>query len=288
MMQSRLASRLRRCFTALLTAAFALSGMQAMAQATPSFPAGSHGEKILQRGKIIIGVRYDVPLYGFQNPRTGVVEGMEVDIGRELARALFGDPSKVEFRQVVSRTRIPMLQEGAVDAIIATLTVTRKRMEEINFSDIYYLAGMHALVPDDSPIKSVDGLKTATIAVARGGTGEHTMREMYPQAKILAMDSHGDAFQALVSRRATVLVSDDPVLQGLRERLKGFRIIPERLTFEPHAIGVAKSSPELVPFLNKFLQELKTSGKWKELYRKNVNANAPEPPQGPPDPLWLR
>lgn len=287
-MKSLLAFQTRRCCIALLAAAFALAGVQAVAQTKPSFPSGSLGEKVQQRGKIIIGVRYDVPLYGFQNPRTGTLEGMEVDIGRELARALFGDPSKVEFRQVVSRTRIPMLQEGVVDVIIATLTMTKKRMEEISFSDIYYLAGMYALVPEASPIKSLDDLKTETIAVARGGTGEQAMREMYPQAKILALDSHGDAFQALVSRRATVLVSDDPVLQGMQEKLKGFRIIPARLTFEPHAIGVAKGNPEFVAFLNTFLRDLKASGKWEELYRKNVNPSSPEPPPGIPEPQWLR
>jgi putative glutamine transport system substrate-binding protein len=287
-MHSPFAAHLRRCCLALFVAVISLAASQGMAQTKPSFPPGSLGEKVLQRGKIIIGVRYDIPLYGYQNPRTGSLEGMEVDIGKELARALFGDPSKVEFRQVVSRTRIPMLQEGVVDVIIASLTMTKKRMEEIAFSDIYYLAGMYALVPEDSTMKTPDDLKTASIAVARGGTGEATMREMYPQAKLLAMDSHGDAFQALVSRRATVLISDDPVLQGMREKLKGFKVLPTRITFEPHAIGVAKGHPELLAFVNGFVRDLKASGKWKELYRKNVNPTTPEPPPGIPEPEWLR
>ncbi len=283
-----LSTSYRRLLLAVVASALALGGSEALAQAKPSFPPGSLGEKILQRGKIIVGVRYDIPLYGYQNPKTGNVEGFEIDISKELARALFGDPAKVEFRQVVSRTRIPMLQEGVIDVVIANLTMTKKRMEEIDFSDMYNLAGMQALVPEASPIRNLNDLKTATIAVAKGGTGEQAMRELYPQAKLLQMDSHGDSFQALVSRRATVFVADDTTLQGMQEKLKGFRVIPDRLTFEPHAIGVAKDHPELLAYVNAFVRDLKASGKWKELYRKNVSGAVREPPPGVPEAQWLR
>jgi putative glutamine transport system substrate-binding protein len=277
-----------RRLTFALAAAVLASSLQAWAQTKPAFPPGSYGEKVLHRGKVIVGVRYDIPLYGFQNPKTGAVEGLEVDIAKELARALFGDPNKVELRQVVSRTRIPMLQEGVVDVVIANLTQTRKRMEEIDFTDMYNLAGMQALVPEASPIRTLNDLKTATIAVAKGGTGEQAMRELYPQAKLIQLDSHGDSFQALVSRRATVFVADDTTLQGMQGKLKGFRVVSERLTFEPHAMGVAKGHPEFLAFLNAFVRDLKASGKWKELYRKNVGESNREPPPGVPDPQWLR
>lgn len=272
----------------LSAAALVLFAAAAIAQTKPGFPAGSLGEKILQRGTVIVGVRYDIPLYGFQNPKSGQVEGFEVDIAKELARSLFGSPDKVELRQVVSRTRIPMLQEGVVDVVIANLTQTKARMQEIDFTDMYNLAGMQAMVPEASPIKSLADLKTATIAVAKGGTGEQAMHEMYPEAKLLQLDSHGDSFQALVSRRATVFVADDTTLQGMQEKLKGFRVIPERLTFEPHAMGVARGHPEWLAYLNNFIRELKSSGKWKELYRKNVGESTREPPPGTPDPKWLR
>lgn len=279
---------LRRSALRLLVAIVAFSGFPAWAQAKPTFPPGSYGEKVLQRGKVIVGVRYDIPLYGFQNPKTGAVEGFEIDMAKELARALFGDPSKVEFRQVVSRTRIPMLQEGVIDVVIANLTQTKKRMEEIDFTDMYNLSGQQALVPEASPIRTPSDLSTATIAVAKGGTAEQTMREMFPQAKLLLLDSHGDSFQALVSRRANAFVADDTTLQGMQEKLKGFRVIPDRLTFEPHAMGVAKGKPEFVAFLNTFIREFKTSGKWKEFYRKNIGDAGREPPPGTPEPQWLR
>ena len=279
---------IRRRALQLLAAMVALSAIPAWAQSKPTFPPGSYGEKVLQRGKVIVGVRYDIPLYGFQSPKTGAVEGFEIDMAKELARALFGDPSKVEFRQVVSRTRIPMLQEGVIDVVIANLTQTRKRMDEIDFTDMYNLSGQQALVPEASPIRTPSDLGTATIAVAKGGTAAQTMREMFPQAKLLLLDSHGDSFQALVSRRATAFVADDTTLQGMQEQLKGFRVVPDRLTFEPHAMGVAKGKPEFIAFLNSFIRDFKASGKWKELYRKNIGDARREPPPGTPEPQWLR
>jgi putative glutamine transport system substrate-binding protein len=74
----------------------------------------------------------------------------------------------------------------------------------------------------------------------------------------------------------------------MQGKLKGFRVVSERLTFEPHAMGVAKGHPEFLAFLNAFVRDLKASGKWKELYRKNVGESNREPPPGVPDPQWLR
>jgi putative glutamine transport system substrate-binding protein len=279
---------LRHFPAALFAAAFLLAGAGASAQAKPNFPAGSYGEKIVQRGKIIVGVRYDIPLYGFQNPKTDTVEGFEVDIAKEVAKALFGDAGKVELRQAVSRTRIPMLQEGVVDVVIANMTQTKKRMEEIDFSDMYNLSGQAALVPEGSAIKNNDDLKNATITVAKGGTGEIAMRQMFPNAKLLLLESHADAFQALVSRRADAFIADDTTLQGMQKKIKGFRVVPGHLTFEPHAMGIAKGHPELVAFLNGVIRDLKASGKWKELYRKNVGEPVPEPPPATPEAQWLQ
>lgn len=265
-----------------------LASLEAAAQIKPAFPAGSYGAKILQRGKLIVGVRYDIPLYGFQNPKTGEVEGFEVDMAKELAKALFGDPGRIEFKQTVSRTRIPMLQEGVVDVVIANLTQTKQRMNEIDFSDVYNLSGASALVADASPIRRNEDLRGKTLAMTKGGTGEQTVRQMFPESKLVLLETHAECFEALVSRRADAFIADETTHQGMRKKLQGYRILTEHLTFEPHAIGIAKGRGELVEFVNAFLRDFKASGKWKELYRKNIGEPVPDPPQGTPDPKWLR
>src|SRR5437763_16203235 len=90
----------------------------------PNFPADSYMARIQQRGQLIVGVKYDTPPFGSLNPVSNQVEGFDPDLGRELARALFGDEKKVRLDEAVSRNRVPFLQEDKVDIILSTLTIT--------------------------------------------------------------------------------------------------------------------------------------------------------------------
>lgn len=259
----------------------------ASAQTGQKFPAGSLGAKIQERGKLVAGVKYDVPLYGYLNPKTNELEGFEVDIVREIARSLFGDPNKVEFKQSVARMRIPMVQEGAIDLVIATMTQTKERMNEIDFSDMYYLAGQAVLVPEKSSAKLIKDLAGKTITAAKGGTSDKTAREMIPDAKMLLFDTQAECFEAL-GVRADAYVSDDSILQGMQKKAPGFRLLDEKLTFEPYAIGFKKGNPEWVEFVNSVLADMKKSGKWKETFAKNVGGASVEPPPAKPEAQWLR
>lgn len=116
-------------------------------------------EKIKKRGKLIVGVKYDLNLFGLKNPETGKVEGFDIDIAKGLAKKILGDENKIELKEVTSKTRIPMLNNGEIDAIIATMTITEERKKEVDFSDVYFMAGQSLLVKKDSKINSVKDLK---------------------------------------------------------------------------------------------------------------------------------
>src|SRR3954452_17620866 len=124
----------------------------------PAFPADSYMARIQQRGQLIVGVKYDTPPFGSLNPINNQVEGFDADLGRALARALFGDETKVRFDEAASRNRIPFLQEDKVDIVLSTMTITDERRQEIDFSDTYYMAGQSILVRKGSPIQSVNDL----------------------------------------------------------------------------------------------------------------------------------
>jgi len=81
-------------------------------------------ETIKKRDKIVFGVKYDTKLFGLKNPSSGEVEGFDIDVAKQLAKEILGDETKVEFVEVTSKTRIPLLNKGDIDAIIATMTIT--------------------------------------------------------------------------------------------------------------------------------------------------------------------
>src|SRR3712207_1048354 len=92
------------------------------------FPADSTLGKIQEKGEIVIGVKYDVPPFGFKNPESGEVEGFDVDLGRAVAESLGVEP---KFIEAISDNRIPFLQKGTADLILSTMTINEERVGEI-------------------------------------------------------------------------------------------------------------------------------------------------------------
>ncbi|MBW3652286.1 MAG: transporter substrate-binding domain-containing protein, partial [Actinobacteria bacterium] len=100
-----------------------------------TFPAGTTMAELQQEGEIAIGVKFDVPPFGFKNPQSGAVEGFDVDLGRRIADELGVEP---KFIEAVSDNRIPFLKDGTADLILSTMTITSERDQEIDFSEPYF------------------------------------------------------------------------------------------------------------------------------------------------------
>src|SRR3954451_9899144 len=118
------------CVGALLgpLACGGLPGSAASADGSPPpFPADSSMARIQQRGQLVVGVKYDTPPFGSLNPLTNQVEGFDIDLGRELARVLFGDEKQVQFVEALTGNCIPFLQNDRVYVVLSTMTITDER-----------------------------------------------------------------------------------------------------------------------------------------------------------------
>ena len=262
----------------LVTACGSIASSGGMAKAKE----GTALRKIQDRGKLIMGVKYDVPLFGYLNPQTNQLEGFDVAIGKEIAKKIFGDEKKVEWKQAVSKDRIPFLQQDVADLIISTMTINADREKEIDFSNVYYLAGQSLLVPKDSTISSVKGLAGKKVCSAKGSTSEANIRKFAPQAELILFDSYSECVTAMAGKRADAVSTDDNILMGFASQDKNLKLVGSQFTSEPYGIGIKKGSAELQQVVNDVLKSLKTSGKWKELYKKEIGDKsgvaAPEPP----------
>src|SRR6266849_2141786 len=104
------------------------------AASKPTFPAGSTMDQIVKRGKIVIGVKYDVPLFGLLDPVSRKVDGFDVAMGKEIAKTLGLNENQIEFVEAISANRIPYLQEDKADLVISTMTITADRKTQIELS----------------------------------------------------------------------------------------------------------------------------------------------------------
>jgi putative glutamine transport system substrate-binding protein len=255
------------------------SGSTAAGKALAKAADGTLLRKIQDRGKLIVGVKYDVPMFGLLNPTSNKVEGFDVEVAKEIAAYIFGDASKIEFKEAVSKNRIPFLQDGTVDLVISTMTVNAEREQQIDFSVVYYLAGQSLLVPKASAITGIKDLAGKKVGTAKGSTSEQNIRAKAPQADVQLFDGYAEAVAAMDAGRLDAVTTDDNILIGFQAKESNkWKLVGGQFTKEPYGIGIAKGHPETVEAVNKVVKELKSSGKWKELYKKNIPTDPPDPP----------
>jgi putative glutamine transport system substrate-binding protein len=243
-------------------------------------PAGTLLRKVQDRGKIIIGVKYDVPTFGYLDPRSNQLQGFDVDLGKAIAREVLGDEKKVEFTQARSADRIPFLNSGQVDLVLSTMTANEERAREIDFTEAYYVAGQSLLVRKDATITGIRDLAGKNVCSVSGSTSEKNIREKVPQAEVILFGTYSECVQALDTRRTEAVTTDDIILLGFaKESPDKYKVVGGQFTIEPYAGGAAKGNPELLAAVDGAIRRIKASGEWKRIYEKNLpGVPVPEPP----------
>lgn len=240
----------------------------------------SEGESTLaaieERDKFVVGVKFDTNLFGLKDPATDEVNGFDIDIAKEIAGDILGDPEKIEFVEVTSKTRIPLLNNGKIDAIVATMTITEERKEEVNFSDVYFEAGQSLLVEKGSDIQSIDdiGADTTVLAV-KGATSGANLLELAPEATVSELENYQEAFLALKAGQGQALTTDNSILYGMAEQDDNYEVVGDTFTDEPYGIAIKKDDDEFTERVNTILADLKESGRYDEIY-ENWIGESPE------------
>jgi glutamate transport system substrate-binding protein len=246
------------------------------------FPADTTMGKIQEAGEIVIGVKYDVPPFGFKNPQTGDVEGFDVDLGTKIAEALGVEPV---FKEAISDNRIPFLQDGTVDLILSTMTITTDRAVEIDYSRPYFVAHGRILVPEGSDIKGIEDLGGKSVCTAIDSTYETTISEEEPDADLKLVDSYSECYELLQDGAIDAVSTDDVILTGMviqaEESDQPLTMVGEQMTVEPYGAGVPDGDQEFAEFVSGVIDDTFQSGEWDDLYEKWVGQYTGEPADDP-------
>ena len=249
------------------------SGGGGEATSTPAaeveeFEPGTPLGDIQEKGEIVIGVKYDVPPFGFNNPNSGKVEGFDVDLGQAVADKLGVKP---KFIEAISDNRIPFLQDGTADLILSTMTINEERVGQIEFSDPYYIAKGRILVKkDNSEITGVDSLAGKNVCTALGSTYEATLKKQAPDAKLKLVDSYSECLESLQNGSVDAISTDDVILTGMIIQDDSLKLVGDELSQEPYGAGMKKGNTELQEFVNGVFQEFKDDGRYDKTYEKWV------------------
>jgi len=243
-------------------------------------PAGSSMARIVQRGRLIVGVDQNTYLFGYRDPATGELSGFDIDIAHQIARALFGDPDRIQFRTISSADRIPVVRSGEVDLVVRTMTMTCERAEQVAFSTEYFTAGQRVLVSRDSTARGLSDLGGKKVCAAAGSTSIRTIATAASKPVPVSVVDWTDCLVLLQQGEVAAISTDDAILAGLAAQDPNTRVVGPRITEEPYGVAISRDAPDLVQFVNGVLQTLREDGTWSQLYGKWLQelGAAPAPP----------
>lgn len=240
-------------------------------------PAGSTMARIAQRGRLVVGVDQNSYRFGFRDPFTGQLTGFDVDIAREVARAILGDPQRIQFRAQSSADRIKAVQNGDVDIVVQTMTMNCERAEQVQFSTEYFTAGQRVLVTRGSPVQSIDDLGGKKVCASAGSTSIRNVAAAASKPVPVSTVTWTDCLVLLQQNQVEAVSTDDSILAGLAAQDPNTRVVGPRFSDEPYGIAMSKSAPDLVRFVNQVLAQLRADGTWTRLYNRWLVALGPAP-----------
>jgi len=242
-------------------------------------PAGSTMREIQERGRLIVAVSGDLPLFGSLNPATNQLEGFDIDMAKAVARAIFGEDGRVTYKVVSFAQRIPDLQARTVDMVADIMTMNCARWELINFSTEYFTAGQQILVGADSDVTTIDDLAGRKACAADRSTSADLLAEdEYREIEAVIVPNVSDCMVEFQSGTVDAIVGDNTVLEGFADQDPYARVVGDALTTEPYGLGFNREDVDLTRFVNSVLEEMRQDGEWAEIYARWLPPPVPAPP----------
>lgn len=227
--------------------------------------------KILARGRLIVGLDQGSNLFSFRDPVSGQLEGFDVDLAKEIARDIFGSPERVEFRSLTSAERIEALQNGRVDVVVKSMSITCERRQSVRFSAPYYSANQRLLTLRGNGIEELADLDGKRVCVARGTTSASRLRDVTDTLQVLTVNTWADCLVAIQQDQVDAVTTDDAILAGMAAQDPNLQIVGAQVAAEPYGVGIAQSTPGnntdgLVRQVNKTLERIRSDGRWNEMF----------------------
>ncbi len=237
---------------------------------------------IRKNGRLRVGVSADSLGLASRNPISGQIEGFDIDMAKAVAKAIFGDESKIELIVISAADRLKALQDKRVDLVVRNMTMTCARWQDIAFSSEYYQSGLKILVHKGDPTNTLAGLSGKKVCAP---TGTSTLTAVQATAGVIPVPAatHTGCLVLFQNGDVDAIAGDDTVLAGLVAQ-DPYAYVPTMapLTSEPYGIGVNKDQKDLARYVNRVLDTIKADGTWKTSYDRwfaEALGPAPQPPQ---------
>lgn len=221
-------------------------------------------DNINARGKVVIGIQGDNPPFGFLDT-SGKNDGYDADLSKLFAQHL---GVELELVIVTNQNRIAALRTGKVDALFATLGISKKRAESLQYSIPYAEDSMPIIAAKDAQMASFADLDGLTVGVPKGSTQENTLLKVSPGANMLSFDDDSSTIQSLLSGQVDAIGANQFAFARFEEVAPGKYAEKMILATNYKGVGTVLGDKAINAVVNAFLEGAKADGTIEKLYRK--------------------
>lgn len=249
----------------------------------PEFDSGTTMAELADAGKITVGVKFDQPGIGYMPPGADIPEGMDIEMAKIVAGNLGIAPEDINFKETVSDNREPFLQNGTVDIVIASYSITPERRGVVGQAGPYYVTGQQLLVreEDKDKIAGPDDLEGVKVCSVTGSTSIQTVTEEYG-AEPVPFDTYSACVTQLQNGSVDAVTTDGSILLGYAAQAPDeLEVVGEEFSEERYGIGFKKGDEAMCEFLTNTITESFEDGSWAEAFESTLGQSGVETPEPP-------
>jgi polar amino acid transport system substrate-binding protein len=231
----------------------------------PALPA-----EVRSRGRWQIGVKCDTPPMGYEDTN-GNHKGYDIEVAKQFARWAFGNANRVEYTCVTTASRIPTLQSKRVDIIIATITWTAEREQQIDFSPPYYGAVGRLLVPNSTTVGTLASwMRGKKIASTSGSIYNRWISNCFKDTSFQVIASPSAGVLAVKNRQVDAFMYDDSFLVGVAANDRELKMSSHRFLNVPWGIGIRKGETAMRRWVNTAVNGMAARNMFWPIMRRTV------------------
>lgn len=247
---------------------------------SPEFEAGTAMAELADAGEVTIGVKFDQPGLGFKGATDDMPSGFDVELAKMLAGQLGIAAEDITFEETISDNREPYLQQGRVDLVLATYSITDERRQIVGQTGPYLITGQQVLVPADSDVEGIEDLQGEEVCAAAGST---SLENVETEGAVPApADNYAACVDDVLNGTVPAMSTDGAILLGYAAEQEGeLKVVGDEFSEERIGVGYSKDSPEMCEFINDALQASFDDGTWAEAYEYTLGGEGVEVPDPP-------
>ena len=251
--------------------------------AASSFDDGTRMKELADAGTIKVGVKYDQPGLGFKDAASDIPTGFDVEMAKVLVASLGIDPndtSKVDYVETISDNREPFLEDGTVDLVLASYSITDERRQVVGQAGPYLVTGQQLLVAADSDIADVADVEGEEVCSVTGSTSLDNIEA--EGAKPVGFDTYSECVEKVLDGTVSAMTTDGTILAGYAAQNEGeLKVVGDEFSEERIGVGYSQDYPEMCQWIVDTITAAYDDGTYEEAFTATLGPSGVDVPELP-------